>query len=116
MANKEEIRYAIDSIQDKGNHEIIIMHCITSYPTKPEDANLEMIRTLQKEFPENIIGFSDHTLGTEVAVFSTFYGSKCIEKHFTLDRDMSGPDHWFSANPTQLKEWNVKLFIGNTKL
>jgi len=105
MANKEEIKYAIDAIQDKGNHEIIIMHCITSYPTKPEDANLEMIRTLQKEFPENIIGFSDHTLGTEVAVFSTFYGSKCIEKHFTFDNSLTAsPDHKLSLNPKNFAE------------
>jgi|TARA_Y100000310_G_C20684039_1_gene817834 sialic acid synthase SpsE len=105
MANDEEIEYAINSIQDQGNQNIIIMHCITSYPTRPEDANLEMIKTLQKKFPDNIIGFSDHTLGTAIAVFSTFYGSKCIEKHFTFDNSLTAsPDHRLSLNPKDFAE------------
>tara|TARA_Y100000590_G_C15732009_1_gene1017349 strand:+ start:744 stop:1805 length:1062 start_codon:yes stop_codon:yes gene_type:complete len=108
MANDEEIEFAVNTIQDQGNNEIIIMHCITSYPTKPEDANLEMIRTLQKQFPDNIIGFSDHTLGTTIAVFSAFYGAKCIEKHFTFDNSLNmSPDHRLSLNSndfSKLKE------------
>jgi sialic acid synthase SpsE len=100
MADDEEIQYAINSIEDMGNHDIMIMHCITSYPTKPEDANLDMIKTLQKQFPEYLIGFSDHTLGTIISVFSTFYGAKCVEKHFTFDNDLkTSPDHRLSLNP-----------------
>ena len=100
MADDEEIQYAINSIEDMGNHDIMIMHCITSYPTKPEDANLEMIKTLQKQFPKYLIGFSDHTLGTIISVFSTFYGAKCVEKHFTFDNDLkTSPDHRLSLNP-----------------
>ena len=105
MANAQETSDAIDAINDKGNHDIIIMHCITSYPTKPEDANLEMIRTLQGNFPENIIGFSDHTLGTDIAVFSTFYGAKAIEKHFTFDNSLkTSPDHRLSLTPTEFEK------------
>ena len=105
MANEEEIEYAINSIKDQGNQDIVIMHCITSYPTKPEDANLEMIRTLQKDYPNNIIGFSDHTLGTTISVFSTFYGSKCIEKHFTFDNSLTAsPDHRLSLNSKDFAE------------
>ncbi|NQV78141.1 MAG: N-acetylneuraminate synthase family protein [Lutibacter sp.] len=104
MAKDEEIRYAINSIEDTGNHEIIIMHCITSYPTKPEDANLEMIKTLQKQYPEYPIGFSDHTLGTLISVFSTFYGAQCIEKHFTFDNSLkASPDHKLSLNPQDFR-------------
>ena len=105
MANDEEIEFAVNTIQDQGNHEIIIMHCITSYPTKPQDANLQMIRTLQEKFPDNIIGFSDHTLGTTIAVFSTFYGAKCIEKHFTFDNSLNkSPDHKLSLNSKGFSE------------
>lgn len=104
MADDEEIQYAINSIEDQGNHEIIIMHCITSYPTKPEDANLEMIKTLQKQFPKNIIGFSDHTLGTQISVFSTFYGAKCVEKHFTFDKNLkTSPDHRLSLDSNDFR-------------
>ena len=114
MANKQEISEAIDVIQNKGNHDIIIMHCITSYPTKPEDANLEMIRTLQNEFPENIIGFSDHTLGTDIAVFSTFYGAKSIEKHFTFDNSLTtSPDHKLSLNPKEFAKMVRQLELSD---
>ena len=104
MANDEEIRYAVNSIEDAGNHEIIIMHCITSYPTKPEDANLEMINTLHTQYPEYPIGFSDHTLGTLISVFSTFYGAQCVEKHFTFDNSLKvSPDHKLSLNPKDFR-------------
>ena len=99
-----EIKYAINCIEDKGNHNIIIMHCITSYPTKPEDANLQMIKTLKKQYPEYPIGFSDHTLGTLISVFSTFYGANCVEKHFTFDNNLkASPDHRLSLNPQDFK-------------
>jgi len=102
MANDQEITDSISAINDKGNHDVIIMHCITSYPTKPEDSNLEMIRTLKNNFPKNIIGFSDHTLGTDIAVFSTFYGARVIEKHFTFDNNLNkSPDHRLSLTPTE---------------
>ena len=104
MANDQEITDSISAINDKGNHDVIIMHCITSYPTKPEDSNLEMIRTLKNNFPKNIIGFSDHTLGTDIAVFSTFYGAKVIEKHFTFDNNLNkSPDHRLSLTPPEFE-------------
>lgn len=99
MASMNEIHDAIKTIEDEGNRDIVIMHCITSYPTKPEEANLEMIRTLKKEFPKYIIGYSDHTLGIDIGAFSIFYGSKCIEKHFTHDKTLStSRDHRLSLN------------------
>jgi len=105
MASEQETSDAIDVINDKGNHDIIILHCITSYPTNPEDANLEMIRTLQNNFPKNIIGFSDHTLGIDIAIFSTFYGAKVIEKHFTFDNDLkTSPDHRLSLTPIEFEK------------
>jgi sialic acid synthase SpsE len=105
MASDEEIREAVNIIKNTGNHDIVIMHCITSYPTKPEDANLEMIRTLSKRFPDHVIGFSDHTLGTIIAVCSTFYGAKCIEKHFTFDNKLTeSPDHRLSLDQDSFRK------------
>jgi len=76
-----------------------MMHCITSYPTKPEDANLQMIETFTKKFPEYVIGYSDHTIGTNIPVYSTFYGATCIEKHFTFDNSLTqSPDHKLSLD------------------
>jgi sialic acid synthase SpsE len=104
MADDQEIKYAVNTIEDEGNHNIIIMHCITSYPTKPEDANLQMIKTLQTQYPEYPIGFSDHTLGTLISVFSTFYGAQCVEKHFTFDNSLkTSPDHKLSLNPKDFR-------------
>tara|TARA_B100000029_G_scaffold322611_1_gene314958 strand:- start:498 stop:1010 length:513 start_codon:yes stop_codon:yes gene_type:complete len=72
---------------------------MTSYPTKPEDANLEMIRTLKEKYPEYVIGYSDHTIGTNIPVYSTFYGATCIEKHFTFDNTLTqSPDHKLSLD------------------
>ena len=99
MASENDIDEAINAIEDQGNHEIIIMHCITSYPTKPEDANLEMIKTLQKKFYDYVIGYSDHTIGTTIPICSVFYGAKCIEKHFTFDTSLSeSRDHRLSLD------------------
>lgn len=99
MASENEIQEAVNIIKDTGNQDIIIMHCITSYPTKPEDANLEMIKTLTRQFHNCVIGYSDHTLGTTVAVCSTFYGARCIEKHFTYDTKLTeSRDHRLSLD------------------
>ena len=110
MASLSEIRDAITTITNEGNDEIILMHCITSYPTKPEDANLEMIRKLESEFPECVIGYSDHTLGTEIAALSVFYGSTCIEKHFTFDKNLNiSRDHHLSLTPNDFIELRNKI-------
>jgi len=110
MASMEEIHEAVSTIEDQGNEEIIIMHCITSYPTKSEDANLDMIKSLDLEFPDYNIGYSDHTLGTDIASYSVFYGSKCIEKHFTYDKNLSvSRDHRLSLNSDDFKELIKKI-------
>ncbi|WP_160272823.1 N-acetylneuraminate synthase family protein [Nitrosopumilus piranensis] len=100
MASDLEIKEAINTIQDSGNQNIVLMHCMTSYPTKFEDANLDMIQKLTQEYPSLVIGYSDHTPGILAALFSTFYGSKVIEKHFTFDKTLDrSPDHWLSLDP-----------------
>ena len=110
MASFSEIHDALSAIHNEGNNEIVLMHCITSYPTKPEDANLEMIKKLSKEFPECVIGYSDHTLGTEIAALSVFYGSTCIEKHFTFDKNLKiSRDHRLSLTSDDFKELRNKI-------
>lgn len=110
MASPNEIDEAVNAIEDEGNNDIIIMHCITSYPTKPEDANLELIQVLKDRYKDHVIGYSDHTLGTDVAVFSSFYGACCIEKHFTYDQTLkTSRDHRLSLNPQEFQEMVNKL-------
>lgn len=105
MASDIEIEEAVHAIEDEGNSDIIIMHCMTSYPTKVEDANLEIINTLKKKYPNYIIGYSDHTLGTAVAAWSIFYGAKVIEKHFTFDTLLEdSPDHRLSLDAKGFSE------------
>ena len=105
MASHEEISDAIDAMEDQGNHEIILMHCMTSYPTKPEDANLEIIHTLKSRYTNCVIGYSDHTLGINIPICSTIYGAKALEKHFTFDNNLKqSPDHWLSLNASTFAE------------
>lgn len=101
MATLEEITEAVD-IFDRHDTPCVLLHCVSSYPTEPEDANLEIIRTLDDEF-DCPIGFSDHTLGTEVPSLSVATGADVIEKHFTLDTSMDGPDHELSLDPDGMK-------------
>ena len=112
MASEEDISDAVKSIQDQGNQEIIIMHCMTSYPTPPEDANLNMIRRLTEKFPDCVIGYSDHTIGIDIPVFSSMYGAKCIEKHFTFDTKLTtSRDHRLSLNQDEFRQMVEKLTL-----
>jgi len=110
MANILEIWEAIEVLRNNGCKEIILLHCISSYPTPYEDVNLNAIKTLKRIF--NIpVGYSDHTLGIIAPIVSVALGADVIEKHFTLDRNMEGPDHTLSADPEEFKEIvdNIRL-------
>ena len=110
MSSNDDIEDAVKTIRDQGNENIILMHCMTSYPTPIEDANLEMIKTLTDRFPDCVIGYSDHTIGIDIPVFSALYGSKCIEKHFTFDTKLTtSRDHRLSLNQNELREMVEKL-------
>ena len=105
MASDDETKEAIEIIENEGNDQIIIMHCITSYPTEAKDANLELIKTLKQKYPKYVIGYSDHTIGTNIPVYSTFYGAACIEKHFTFDSSLTqSPDHKLSLDTDGFKQ------------
>jgi len=110
----EEIKEAVNTIEKEGKNQIVIMHCILSYPTKYEDANLGMIKYLKKTFPDYLIGYSDHTLPDPnmlVLTTAVVFGAHVIEKHFTLDKSLSGNDHYHSMDPRDLRK-----FIDNLKL
>jgi N-acetylneuraminate synthase len=103
LSDLYEIDKAIDTIERKGNTKISILHCVSLYPPKDEEVNLNNIRTLQRLYPDYPIGFSDHTLGTAIPLASAALGACIIEKHFTLDKNMPGWDHKVSATPDELK-------------
>lgn len=103
MANMDEIREGIDAIRRGGAAQIVLLHCVTSYPAPLESSNLLMIQTLEKEFGLPV-GFSDHTEGVIASTLARAIGASVIEKHFTLDRDLPGPDHKASLEPAGLTE------------
>lgn len=119
MATMEEVKEAYKVLVANGvrNQDITILHCNTEYPTPMEDVNLLAMKTIEKEIGVNI-GYSDHTLGIEIPIAAVALGAKVIEKHFTLDRAMKGPDHLASLEPDELKAMvsgirNIELAMGD---
>lgn len=104
MSDLGEIEDALDVLTHFGTplHKITVLHCNTQYPTPFKDVNLKAMRTIQAAFHVDV-GYSDHTLGIEVPIAAVAMGAKVIEKHFTLDRSMKGPDHRASLEPVELK-------------
>ncbi len=97
-----EVEEAVRVLQDAGCRDICLLHCVLSYPCKKEDANLNIIKTLKKIFPDLKIGYSDHTLPDETMTILTtayLYGAQVIEKHFTLDKTLRGNDHYHAGDP-----------------
>ena len=102
----EEIQEALKWIKNVSNVDVAILHCVLSYPTKNDDANLHMIKSLSEHFPKNIVGYSDHTLPSkEMTILTTAYllGARIIEKHFTLDKSLPGNDHYHAMDPADLR-------------
>lgn len=105
MADLKEIQDALDILIKSGTSadSITVLHCNTEYPTPMEDANLKAIQTIAATFPDVQVGYSDHTNGIEAAIAAVAIGAVVIEKHFTLDKNMDGPDHQASLEPDELK-------------
>ena len=101
MASLDEVEMAVSVIREAGNRDFVLLHCVSNYPADPADANLSAIQTMAMVF-DALVGFSDHTPGIEVSVAAVALGACVIEKHFTLDRSMSGPDHRASLEPGEL--------------
>jgi len=102
MATLGEIEQAVRTIEEQNNDQIVILHCISIYPPKYKDINLNNIKMLQQAF-DYPIGFSDHSLGVVIPLASVALGCCLIEKHFTIDKDLPGWDHEISADPSELK-------------
>lgn len=103
MSTLSEIELAVKTIEDAGNDNIVLLHCISIYPPDPKDIHLNNITMLQKMYPKYPIGFSDHTIGVSVPIAAVALGAAVIEKHFTTDKDLPGWDHEVSANPEEMK-------------
>ena len=117
MCELEEVREAVRTLQENGSGEITLLHCNTEYPTPMEDVNLRAMRTLRDELGMPV-GYSDHTQGIEVPIAAVAMGAVVIEKHFTLDRNMEGPDHKASLEPEELREMvrsirNIESALGD---
>lgn len=119
MSKLSEIEEALEVLTTYGTAKsnITVLHCNTDYPTKFEDVNLKAMLTIKEAFKVDV-GYSDHTLGIEVPISAVALGANIIEKHFTLDRDMEGPDHKASLTPIELKEMvksirNIELALGD---
>jgi N-acetylneuraminate synthase len=102
MATLEEAREAVDAIRSVGNEQIVVLHCTTSYPCPIETVNLRAMESISTALTVHV-GYSDHTEGIEIPALAVAAGACVIEKHFTLDRNMSGPDHKASLEPDELK-------------
>lgn len=102
MSNLAQVATAYDTLVNAGAKDISILHCTTNYPCPMDEVNLKAMCTLRDAF-KCPVGYSDHTMGTEVSVAAVALGAEIIEKHFTLDRTMVGPDHKASLEPAELK-------------
>ena len=104
MGNLGEIETALRSLNAPQN-SVAILHCSVKYPAPLPSSNLRAISTLKAVFPNNIIGYSDHTEGEWAAIATLALGARIFEKHFTLDRSQEGPDHSFSEDPEGLRKY-----------
>lgn len=121
MANLKEIKNALDVLLINGTKKenITVLHCNTEYPTLFKDVNLLAMLTIKDKLSVQV-GYSDHTLGMEVAIAAVALGASVIEKHFTLDRNMRGPDHQASLEPAELKNMvkmirNIETALGTSE-
>ena len=117
MSTLEETESAVKILTENGCGEITVLHCNTEYPTPYQDVNLKAMLTLKERLGVRV-GYSDHTLGIEIPIAAVALGAEMIEKHFTLDKNMEGPDHKASLEPGELQAMvkairNIESALGN---
>ncbi|MBM4005454.1 MAG: N-acetylneuraminate synthase [Planctomycetes bacterium] len=116
MANLSEVEQAVQVVERTGNRQFVLLHCVSNYPAAADEVNLRAMATLRAAF-QVPVGYSDHTLGLEIGWASVALGACVIEKHFTLDRSLPGPDHQASLDPEQLQHFvrgihDIELAMG----
>jgi len=116
MSDLSEVYQALQAARWFDNYPVALLLCTSQYPTPPEDVNILKLKTLQNSFPGLLTGFSDHTEGALAASLAVGNGAKIFEKHFTLDKKLQGPDHWFSEDPIGLNEWIKSIHTSNKML
>lgn len=106
MATLGEVEEAVEACEESGtgSDRLTLLHCTTEYPAPPHEVNLRAMLTMAAAFPGTTIGYSDHTEGIDIPIAAVALGARVIEKHFTLDRNMDGPDHKASLEPDELRE------------
>ena len=108
MATLKEVAEAVGSIKKMGNNQIITLHCTTNYPCPFEEVNMNAMKTMQNELG-CLVGYSDHTMGITVSIMAACLGATVIEKHFTINRNLPGPDHKASLEPDDLKRMVIEI-------
>jgi N,N'-diacetyllegionaminate synthase len=105
MSDLAEVYNSVNIAGGFDNNHVALLLCTSQYPTLPEEVNLARLNTLKNALPGIVIGFSDHTRGSLASSLAVTLGASILEKHFTLDHNLPGPDHWFSEDSDGLKEW-----------
>lgn len=116
MSTLEEVVYAVNILRQSKDTKFTLLHCNTQYPTEPNDMNLLAMMKLKELAPDWRVGLSDHSQGIIAPLVAVGLGAKFIEKHFTLDREMQGPDHKASITPQELKELCLGVRMGEIML
>jgi len=121
MSDMNDVHNALNTIGSSNGYPTILLLTTSQYPTPFEDVNLRKLQTLSREFPSIPLGFSDHTQGPLASSLAVAFGACFFEKHFTLDHNLSGPDHWFSEDPVGLKQWvqsvrSSYIMLGDDKI
>ena len=111
MAYLSEVQDALMEVAKCGNPNVILMQCTSSYPCPPESMNIKALDTMKQAFNNIPVGISDHVIGDMVSLGAVARGANIIEKHFTLDKDMEGPDHILSVLPEEFAEMKRSVII-----
>lgn len=119
LATLKEIRRSVDAVIEEGNEQLILLHCVSNYPCAPGEVNLRVMDTLRGCF-DGPVGYSDHTVGIDIALASVACGADIVERHFTFDKTAEGPDHELSSTQEELAtliEWsaNVRASLGSPR-
>ena len=119
MATLDEVRLAVDRVKKHTPAKLILLHCTSNYPAENKELNLNAIKTIRKEFSLDV-GYSDHSLGNYASVIAVSLGATIIEKHFTIDKSLPGPDHAMSLSPVELSDFIkainlTQIILGNSE-